>query len=97
MQEKRKPGRPKGAQNKVGQNTKQILEALAEENLPIVQAKLQRMAGSKDPDVNELYLKTVIDICKFVVPKPVDINAHVADEDFQTLYQRWQAAADPEE
>lgn len=96
MPEKRKPGRPKGAQNKIGRSLKQMLEDMANGMAPVVAAKLERMAGSCDPDVNEFYIKTFLEINKFIVPKPVDITAHV-DSDFQSLYERWKAATDPEE
>lgn len=73
-----------------------MLEDMATGMAPVVNAKLERMAASNDPEVSEFYIKTFLEINKFVVPKPVDITAHV-DSDFQSLYERWQAAKDPEE
>ena len=89
-------GRPKGSKNKVGLAAKQILEEISAEMAPVVRQKLSRMANSNDPDVVEFYIKAYIEINKFIVPKPVDITAHVTDEDFQDLYQRFQAAHDIE-
>ena len=74
-----------------------MLEELANGMTPFVTEKLERMAASRDPEVSEFYIKTFIEISKFIVPKPVDLTAHVNDEDFRTLYNRFKAAEESTE
>jgi len=87
-----KPGRPPGAKNKIGQDLKAIIEDLAKGMEPIVREKLDRMATKRDPDIDIAYIKTFIELSKFIIPKPVEIDATIDSSDFQslvTICQQW--------
>lgn len=87
-----KPGRPPGAKNKIGQDLKAIIEDLAKGMEENVRLKLAKMSTKDDPEINIAYIKTFIELSKFIVPKPVEIDANIEATDFQalmTICQKW--------
>lgn len=89
----KKPGRPPGAQNKVGKDEKEFIKGLLGETQEQFRKEFLRMASACDkenPDLQQKidkmgFLKIRQEMMKMVVPKPVEVDATMNESQFKQL------------
>ncbi len=80
-----KPGRPPGAQNKVGNEEKEFIKNLLGETRDQYRNYFLDLANSADKAKKARFANIRTELSKMIVPKPVDVDLSVNDADFQTL------------
>lgn len=87
MAEKKKAGRPPGAQNKVGKDEKEFIKGLLGETQEefhdafIYYAKRSR----ENEEARKFFMSVRNDLTKMIVPKPVEIDGSIEVSDFEVL------------
>ena len=81
----RKPGRPPGAKNKVGKSEKEFISYLLDITQPQYEEELTRMANSNDKKEKARFMNIRTELSKMIVPKPVEVDANIKEEDFKNL------------
>ena len=83
----KKPGRPPGAQNKVGKDEKEFIKGLLgdsqQEYRDAFMYYAQRSASNAED--RKFFVTLRNELSKMVVPKPVEVDATIDASDFQVL------------
>lgn len=84
---KKKAGRPKGAQNKVGKDEKEFIKGLlGETQEEFHDAFIYYARRSKEnEEARKFFMSVRNDLTKLIVPKPVEIDAEIEVSDFKIL------------
>ncbi len=87
MAEKKKAGRPPGAQNKVGKDEKEFIKGLlGETQEEFHDAFIYYAKRSKEnEEARKFFMSVRNDLTKMIVPKPVEIDATIESSDFEAL------------
>ena len=86
-------GRPKGSQNKVGKDEKEFIKGLLGETQEEFRKEFLRMAkacNEEKPDLQQKldklgFMKIRQELSKMVVPKPIEVDATLNNEEFEEL------------
>ncbi len=83
----KKPGRPPGAQNKVGRDEKEFLKGLlGDTQKEYRDAFIYYARRSKEnEDDRRFFVSLRNDISKMIVPKPVEVDAQLNESQFKQL------------
>lgn len=89
----RKAGRPPGSQNKVGKDEKEFIKGLLGETQEQFRKEFLRMASACDlekPDLQQKldkigFLKIRQEMMKMIVPKPVEVDMSMDEDNFKAL------------
>ncbi len=79
------PGRPKGAQNKVGNEEKEFIKQLLGETREQYKKYFLDLANSTNKVEKARFANIRTELSKMVVPKPVDVDLSVNESDFNAL------------
>lgn len=87
MAEKKKAGRPPGAQNKVGKDEKEFIKGLlGETQEEFHDAFIYYAKRSKEnEEARKFFMSVRNDLTKMIVPKPVEVDASIEVSDFEVL------------
>lgn len=80
-----KPGRPQGAQNKVGNEEKEFIRQLLGETREQYHDYFLDLANSTDRGQKARFANIRTELSKMIVPKPVEVDHGINDTDFQAL------------
>ena len=80
-----KPGRPKGAQNKVGNEEKEFIKQLLGDTRDQYRDYFLDLANSTDKSKKARFAIIRIELSKMIVPKPVEVDHSINESDFQAL------------
>lgn len=80
-----KPGRPQGAQNKVGNEEKEFIKQLLGETREQYRQYLLELSRSTDKVGKARFANIRTELSKMIVPKPVEIDHSINESDFQAL------------
>lgn len=83
----KKPGRPPGAKNKVGQEQKEFIKGLLGETQEEFRNAFVYYAkhSAENQEDRSRFVNLSIELSKMIVPKPVEIDASVSSDDFKTI------------
>ena len=79
------PGRPKGAQNKVGNEEKEFIKALLGETRQQYRDYFLELANSTDKARKARFANIRTELSKMIVPKPVEVDHSINESDFNAL------------
>ena len=82
-----KPGRPLGAQNKVGRDEKEFLKGLLGDTQEQYREAFIYYANASrtNADDRKFFVTLRNDISKMIVPKPVEVDATINESNFKRL------------
>ena len=80
-----KPGRPKGAQNKVGNEEKEFIKQLLGDTRDQYRDYFLDLANSTDKSKKARFAIIRTELSKMIVPKPVEVDHSINESDFQAL------------
>lgn len=83
----KKAGRPPGSQNKVGKEQKEFIKGLLGETQEQFRDAFIFYANQSacNADHRAKFVNLSIELSKMVVPKPLEIDADIHSDDFETL------------
>ncbi len=80
-----KPGRPQGAQNKVGNEEKEFIKQLLGDTREQYRDYFLGLANSADKAKKARFANIRTELSKMIVPKPVEVDHSINESDFQAL------------
>lgn len=80
-----KPGRPQGAQNKVGNEEKEFIKQLLGDSREQYRKYFLDLANSTDRGQKARFANIRTELSKMIVPKPVEVDHSINESDFQAL------------
>ena len=80
-----KPGRPQGAQNKVGNEEKEFIKQLLGDTREQYREYFLSLANSADKAKKARFANIRTELSKMIVPKPVEVDLSVNESDFNAL------------
>ena len=83
----KKPGRPPGAQNKVGKDEKEFIKGLLGDSQQEYRDAFMYYAkrSASNAEDRKFFVTLRNELSKMVVPKPVEVDATIDASDFQVL------------
>lgn len=80
-----KPGRPPGAQNKVGNEEKEFIKQLLGDTREQYRNYFLDLANSTEKGKKARFANIRTELSKMIVPKPVEVDHSINESDFQAL------------
>ena len=83
----KKPGRPPGAQNKVGKDEKEFIKGLLGDSQQEYRDAFMYYAqhAASNAEDRKFFVTLRTELSKLVVPKPVEVDATIEASDFEVL------------
>lgn len=84
---KNKAGRPPGSQNKVGKDEKEFIKGLLGDTQEQFRLAFMRYANNvdKNEEDRKFFMFVRQDLMKMIVPKPVEVDMSMDQDDFKAL------------
>lgn len=84
---KNKAGRPPGSQNKVGKDEKEFIKGLLGDTQEQFRLAFMRYANNvdKNEEDRKFFMSVRQDLMKMIVPKPVEVDMSMDQDDFKAL------------
>mgnify|MGYP007133700722 CR=1 FL=1 len=83
----KKAGRPPGSQNKVGKDEKEFIKGLLGDTQEQFRLAFMRYANNvdKNEEDRKFFMSVRQDLMKMIVPKPVEVDMSMDQDDFKAL------------